>query len=292
MIEAPVGEETGSQPAAAASPGQLLAAARTRRGLSLDQIADSLRYSPRQLAALESDDYAALPSAPVARGMVRAYAKHVGIDAEPLIENLRRRHTSAPPRVKVQVMAVPFQASPLSEHRRYVWGSIILVGLAALLLINWNASLPSFFQGSTDRPASTPKQDTRDVSGAPIVNPASESVVVDAERNPGPVPAGAEKPPLEAKAPPAVRADAKPAAQGSKRIELKFEGESWVQIRSGTGEMLMNQINAPGNEQAVAGQPPFQIVIGAATGVRMRYNNAPFDLAPHIRDDVARLTLE
>ncbi len=291
MIEAPVGEETGSQPAAAASPGQLLAAARTRRGLSLDQIADSLRYSPRQLAALESDDYAALPSAPVARGMVRAYAKHVGIDAEPLIENLRGRHTSAPPRVKLQEMAVPFHAGPLSEHRRYVWGSVILVVLAALLLINWNASLPSFFQESADRPASAPKQETRDASGSPIVNPSSDSIAVNVERNPGPVSTGAEKPP-DAKTLPAVRAEAKPSAPGSKRIELKFEGESWVQIRSSSGEILMNRINAAGNEQAVSGQPPFQIVIGAATGVRMRYNDAPFDLTPHIRDDVARFTLD
>lgn len=291
MIEAPVGEETGSQPAAAASPGQLLAAARTRRGLSLDQIADSLRYSPRQLAALESDDYAALPSAPVARGMVRAYAKHVGIDAEPLIENLRGRHTSAPPRVKVKEMAVPFQTGPLSEHRRYVWGSVILVVLAALLLTNWNASLPSFFPGSKEAPASTPKQEARDVPASPIASPAGDSVATDAGRNPGAAPIAAETS-LDAKTLPSARADAKPLAPGSKRIELKFEGESWVQIRSSTGEMLMNKINSAGNEQAVSGQPPFQIVIGAATGVRMRYNNAPFDLAPHIRDDVARLTLD
>ncbi len=291
MIEAPVVDVAEPQSAAALSPGQLLAAARIRRGLSLDQIADSLRYSPRQLAALESDDYAALPSAPVARGMVRAYAKHVGIDAEPLIENLRGRHTSAPPRVKVKEMAVPFQTGPLSEHRWYVWGSIILVVLAALLLTNWNASLPSFFQGSKEAPASTSNQEARDVTVSPIAGPASDSAAADAGRNPGAAPIGAETP-LDAKTLPSARADAKPLVLGSKRIELKFEGESWVQIRSSTGEMLMNKINAAGNEQAVSGQPPFQIVIGAAKGVRMRYNDAPFDLAPHIRDDVARLTLD
>ncbi|MFM9885495.1 MAG: helix-turn-helix domain-containing protein [Burkholderiales bacterium] len=287
MSDAPVSEV--AEPRAALSPGQLLEEARIRRGLSLDQIADSLRYSPRQLAALESDDYAALPSAPVARGMVRAYAKHIGIDAEPLIENLRSRHTSAPPRVKVKEMAVPFQTSPLGEHRRYVWGSVILVVLAALLLTNWNASLPSFFQGSKEAPASNTKQESSDSSASPVTTPAIDAVAADAGR--GAAPIVAEAPP-DAKPLPSPRADAKPLVPGGKRIELKFEGESWVQIRASTGEMLMNGINPAGHEQAVSGQPPFQIVIGAATGVRMRYNNASFDLTPHIREGVARLTLD
>ena len=56
--------------------------------------------------------------------------------------------------------------------------------------------------------------------------------------------------------------------------------------------MLMNDLNAPATQRVVTGQPPFQIVIGAAAGVRMRYQNAPFDLMPHIKDDVARIALD
>jgi len=42
----------------------------------------------------------------------------------------------------------------------------------------------------------------------------------------------------------------------------------------------------------VRGTPPFSLVIGNASHVRLTYNGKPVDLAPHIKVDVARLTIE
>jgi cytoskeleton protein RodZ len=44
--------------------------------------------------------------------------------------------------------------------------------------------------------------------------------------------------------------------------------------------------------QSVSGLPPLSLVVGNAAGVRLLLNNRPVDLAPHIKVDVARLTLE
>ena len=38
--------------------------------------------------------------------------------------------------------------------------------------------------------------------------------------------------------------------------------------------------------------PPFDVVIGNAANVRLKYNDAPVDLRPYFKVDVARLTLE
>jgi cytoskeleton protein RodZ len=75
-------------------------------------------------------------------------------------------------------------------------------------------------------------------------------------------------------------------------IKLKFDRESWVEIRDRNGRRIFSQLNAAGTEQAVSGQPPFTLVVGNAAGVHLTHNDQTVDLAPHIKIDVARLTLE
>jgi len=44
-------------------------------------------------------------------------------------------------------------------------------------------------------------------------------------------------------------------------------------------------------ERVVRGKPPYQLVIGNASNVRVLYDDKLIDLAPHTRQDVARLTV-
>jgi cytoskeleton protein RodZ len=77
--------EWTEQPKSKALPGAQLAAQREAMGLSVEQIADQLKLAPRQVVALEADDYDSLPNMAVTRGFVRAYAKVVKLDAAPLV---------------------------------------------------------------------------------------------------------------------------------------------------------------------------------------------------------------
>jgi cytoskeleton protein RodZ len=78
----------------------------------------------------------------------------------------------------------------------------------------------------------------------------------------------------------------------AKRIELLFDRESWVEIKDADGRIVFSQLNPPGSRRNVVGEAPFSIIIGNATGVKLRYNNTDVDLAPFTRTDVARLTLK
>jgi cytoskeleton protein RodZ len=78
----------------------------------------------------------------------------------------------------------------------------------------------------------------------------------------------------------------------ARMLALQFERDSWVEIKQSNGRILMSQLNRGGTEQMVEGVPPFEIIIGNAPNVRLIYNNAPVDLRPHLKVDVARLTLE
>ena len=67
---------------------------------------------------------------------------------------------------------------------------------------------------------------------------------------------------------------------------------SWVEIKQSDGKVLLSQLNEPGSTRVIEGVPPFDVVIGNAAQVRLKYNDAPVDLRPYFKVDVARLKLE
>ncbi len=79
----------------AMSPGARLAAERQAHGLTIEQVASQLNLAPRQIVALESDDYAALPGMVIVRGFLRAYAKLLKIDPAPLLAVLIDKNSPA-----------------------------------------------------------------------------------------------------------------------------------------------------------------------------------------------------
>jgi cytoskeleton protein RodZ len=69
-------------------PGARLRLAREAAGLSLDQVAQQLKLAPRQVRALEDEDFAQLPGRTFARGFVRNYARLMNLDGDDLLSML------------------------------------------------------------------------------------------------------------------------------------------------------------------------------------------------------------
>jgi cytoskeleton protein RodZ len=78
--------------------GAELAAARRRKGLSLDELSDRTKIKVAKLQAIERDDMTALYAGVFARGFLRAYAREVGCDPEEIIRRYRAAYedTAAP----------------------------------------------------------------------------------------------------------------------------------------------------------------------------------------------------
>ncbi len=62
--------------------GKELRTERESRGIGLDTISDSTKISGRYLAALEEDHFEQLPGGVFNKGIVRSYARIVGLDEE------------------------------------------------------------------------------------------------------------------------------------------------------------------------------------------------------------------
>jgi cytoskeleton protein RodZ len=65
--------------------GRRLRAAREAQGLGTERIATLLHLNPSLVESLEQDRYADLPGAVFIAGYIRNYARHVGLDPEPLV---------------------------------------------------------------------------------------------------------------------------------------------------------------------------------------------------------------
>lgn len=70
--------------------GQRLYQIRTRRKLTLDEIADATKIKPNFLAAIEKGEYHKLPSPAYAKGFVRNYADYLGLPRSEVTALFRR----------------------------------------------------------------------------------------------------------------------------------------------------------------------------------------------------------
>lgn len=68
--------------------GEALRSTRERRGLSIAEVAQDTRISPRFLEALEAEQFDELPAPVYVRGFIRSYASYLKIESQPLLDQL------------------------------------------------------------------------------------------------------------------------------------------------------------------------------------------------------------
>ena len=239
------------------------------------------------------------PGTTFVRGMIRSYAKLVQIDAEPLLTNLGRRDIPGSITVDLRTSGQePFiEGGEKSSNRIYVLLSVAALVAVAVVAYEWRLSPLDTGEVVTIKS----KAALGDASPAapahmPAPAPVPAAAVALPASVPEPVVAVEARPadPLAAAAPAAGAASASASTgdSGQKHIELEFDQLSWVEIKQANGKVLLSQLNQPGTRQVIDGVPPFDVVIGNAAKVRLKYNDAPVDLRPYFKVDVARLKLE
>jgi cytoskeleton protein RodZ len=253
--------------------GAELKRAREAADLAIDAVARELKLLPRQIESLEQERFDRLPGPSIARGMVRNYARFLKLDPEPLVERMTPRTESAPDAgVCARDRQTPAQTGG--------WRLALLYGAFACLLVIVGAVAYKWQEEPAPLEAAAPVEPQPSqpaVQEEPVKEPPAEPI---------------EKPPTTEKPQVPEPAPAVALPPGVHRLVLRMEQEAWLEVRDGSGRSLVSSLNPAGSERAVRGQPPFQLVIGNASHVTLTYDGKPVDLAPHIRSQVARLTLE
>lgn len=116
----------------AASLGKQLLAARERQGLSVPEVAASLRVDTAVIEALEGGRFFALGAPVFARGYLRHYAELLG---EPLEEVTGRFGTLQEAAASPDLTAVPHLPQPPAPRAR--WPLVLAAALLVLAALIW-----------------------------------------------------------------------------------------------------------------------------------------------------------
>lgn len=278
-----------------ASPGQALAAARAELKLSLADVSQQIKFGVKQIAAIEADDYAKLPGMTFVRGMIRSYAKLVQIDPAPLLSELGARNSPAPVTIDLgEDVQEPFVEGGPKTNRIYVLLSVAALVAVAMVAYEWQFHPLDTGEVVRITTKAAPNDGTEAAAPPPVAAPMPSPAPAQTGAPPMPAPAAGGD--AEAAQPPVQSAMAagsvKGGVSGRNRIALEFEELSWVEIKQANGKILLSQLNPGGTGQQVEGTPPFEVIIGNAAKVRLKYNDVPVDLRPYFKVNVARLKLE
>jgi cytoskeleton protein RodZ len=133
---------------------------------------------------------------------------------------------------------------------------------------------PSAEVAATAAPASTPGSAGQTSATPPAAPPRVSASTRDTGSAPAKTPASPVVP------------------TGNATLGFTFSGESWVEVVDGGGKSVLSRRFKAGDAEEVFGRAPFSVVIGNATSTRMAYNGREFNLEPHTRGAVARLTVK
>lgn len=312
--DAPINTPQPEATEPAISPGLVLAQRREELNLTVAQIAGQLNLSPRQVEAIEADNFSALPGMAIARGFVRSYAKLVKVDAEPLLAAMAPAVASMP---NAHPANQAYISKPLSADRltfgqrnaassKSIWIVVGLVaaGVAVAAALQFGAG--SFWSATDDAQNAEPtvttqepsQQDGRAVEVLPTPDLPAESEVTPA------APAAEPAPALQSASPaaltptptaPAPKAEAPPTAVGvdeNNALVLRMREQSWVEIKRAGGPVLAARVFDAGSVEAIPLKGELQLVIGNASGVDASLRGETLDLQAKAKANVARVSVK
>lgn len=305
-------------------PGIALAKAREAAGITQREVSDALNLPITMVDAIESDDRQHLPADVFSRGYIRAYARLLELDPDPLVAAFRGTTENDEP---LRVPSGPRTAGMNVQLQALLRPKALLVGAGILLvsavIVVWllsgddSAQLPAdtdTVESGATLDAGSPLQ-----PGAPVQSPTGAMPTADvpvqsvgggsvSEADSALSAMSADTAAQSAIAPSTVAepgafaqetqvlADTPVGVQrltslGDDRLSIEFTEECWVEIKDPVGNMLYGNLGRPGNRLEFVGAAPFRVLLGYAPGALLKYNAEPVALGPHTRNNVASLVL-
>jgi cytoskeleton protein RodZ len=305
--------------------GGALRQAREAQGLSVQDVASKLRLGPKQIEAIETDNFAKLPEPTIVRGFIRNYAKLLKINAEPLLDAYT---VIVPSNTQHQLTVKPSSNMQVTNGDKPKASTYIWAGLLALLALGaW-----LFYQNYIEKPNPTKPSANIESLSNETLEPLPEPALPAAERAPQdattlqpstelvlppaadstalPAPVDATVAPTDPNAPaanapvaepvsalpvaaaPLAAIPAEPAPAGMYKLEFNATQETWVSVIDAEGKTIYDKIIFAGSRESIEAKPPLNVTVGNAGATSLNMNGKSIDLAPHSRNNVARIKLE
>jgi cytoskeleton protein RodZ len=267
------------------SPGARLKREREASGLSEQQAAESLNLDPTVITVLEANDFAALGAPVFAKGHLRRYAALLGLDEDEIVGAYERskQHIDEPtlvPRARIEM-------APVRGRPRWPWvfgGTAAFLVAALLLAYLSERGLP----WSDDAAEETAATDTAVETTQSLPTQAPGAVPDDASAgttavDPAAAPSGVSLPGDAA-------AGSVAPGPGQVSLQLRFTGDSWVEIFDGSGKAVLYDLGKTGTERTITATAPLSVTLGNASAVAIAVNGRALP-PPPAQGPVARFSV-
>jgi len=244
--------------------GENLRREREMRGVTLQEISAATKISVRFLKSIENEEFSRLPGGIFSRSFVRAYARYLGLDEDPLLEEYQQAANSKADVDLTQLSPPRAFSRPQRPSRHALWAVVVAVGLLALGFTLWRYShrpLPVPV-ASQSPPAGSPAPPT---SSSPKGPPAGGTQPAAANPAGGGVLAATSTMGTVPKLPPVTDAD------GRLVLQIAATERSWVAIDA-DGNSVMQGVMDPNTVKTFKADASFDVLTGNAQGVILTLN--------------------
>lgn len=264
--------------------GDYLKQLRLERKLSLEKVAAVLKLDKQLLADIEADRELAVARV-YRNGYVRSYAHYLGVPDHELAALLTTGEQAAVAEPGVRnIFSRPSRRNPADRWLRatsYVLASLLIGTLAwqftheAVRLSQNGSQLQNTADTTTDAGQNVSQgfENTVEASIAPL------GALHDND------PQSAD--PAEQAWQAIKRA---PLSGGESSLQISVSADSWVEITDANDQELEMDLLRGGSDKYYHGLPPFRILVGRASAVRLSIDGEAVDLSALSRDDVAQFS--
>jgi cytoskeleton protein RodZ len=277
--------------------GRRLRKERLKRKLSVEEVSAHLRLSGMLLGDLESgrlDRMAAI----YRRGYIRNYAHLLGLDPNPLLEELEPEQ---PPELR-EVLPGSQRARKLDRFLKVATYLLVTTVIVPPLIIIYWQSGSRIVEGepaSSDNAGIEISSNADDRVARRIARalaldeqPAGDDAGRPTHMSASALPLSAARPVREIEP---VIAEIEPAEQGEQNpsadidLTLRMHEDSWIEISDAAGLRLEYDLLRAGQERVYRGLPPFRILLGRASSVDLLIGNQVLEYDGHDRGGVVQL---
>lgn len=237
------------------SIGENLVAARTARGLTIDDVSRVTRVRSTLVREIEADDYASCGGDVYARGHLRSIATAVGADPRALVAEFDRRHGVAVVAgvSRVAPRVIEPAAAARAERRGPNWPAAMIVALAVVSVLGLVTLVAS--PSSTDR-----SRDRAAVTGG---NPGASGPAGGSKASP--------RATAPAPAPPAETLALVPLNGVAVRVRI-IGDKSWVRVSNSANATLFQGVLQAGDLRDFQDASQLRLTLGNAGAVSLVVN--------------------
>ncbi|WMX44738.1 helix-turn-helix domain-containing protein [Streptomyces roseicoloratus] len=232
------------------SIGRALRQARVAAGLTVEEVSASTRVRVPIVHAIEEDDFSRCGGDVYARGHIRTFARVVGLDPAPLIEQYDAGHGGRP---------APTPAAPLfeaerirPEPRRPNWTAAMVAAIVAVVgFVGF-----TMFNGT----------DNTGGAGASADGPAPAPKATSAPATPKPVKPAPPKP---------VPSESAIAAVPQDKVTVKLtvtDDKSWISAKGADGKLLFDGLLLKGESKTFQDDERIDLILGNAGPIELYVN--------------------